>query len=119
MLEQVKTAAGVYIEYKQHKLVYENAIEPLLDRLDSHRGALFASSFEFPGRYTCWDIGFYNPPLAIICAANEIRIEALNKRGEVLIEIILPWLKNSNDLDIKGHSSSDLKIRGKKNRSSF
>ncbi|MBA2710409.1 MAG: anthranilate synthase component I [Tatlockia sp.] len=114
MLEQVKTAAGVYIEYKQHQLAYENAIEPLIDRLDTHRGGLFASSFEYPGRYTCWDIGFYNPPLAIICTTQSIRVEALNKRGSVLIEIILPLLENSKNLEIKDRSTKELIIEVKK-----
>lgn len=101
MLQQVKTAGGVHIEYEQHILAYENAIEPLLERLDTHRGALFASSFEYPGRYTCWDIGFYNPPLALLCKAAEIQIQALNQRGEVLLAMILPLLEHSQDLTIK------------------
>jgi anthranilate synthase len=119
MLEQVKTAAGVFIEYRQHDLVYENAIEPLIDRLDTQRGALFASSFEYPGRYTCWDIGFFNPPLAIICTAKEIRIEALNKRGEVLIAIISPLLNASKDLVISEQSAEKLKIEIKKSKRLF
>ncbi|KTC93085.1 anthranilate synthase component I [Legionella drozanskii] len=104
MLQQVKTSGGVHIEYVQHDLVYENAIEPLLERLDTHRGALFASSFEYPGRYTCWDIGFYNPPLALVCKAKEIHIQALNQRGEVLLAIIFPLLQGSSDLIIKEQS---------------
>lgn len=119
MLEQVKTAAGVYIEYRQHDLAYKHAIEPLIDRLDSHRGALFTSSFEYPGRYTCWDLGFYNPPLAIICALSEIRIEALNKRGQVLIEIILPLLKAAEELEIKEQTAEILKIEIKKSEKLF
>ena len=105
MLQQVETAGGLYIEYEEHQLPYENAIEPLLERLDTHRGALFASSFEYPGRYTCWDIGFYNPPLALICKKKEIHLQALNKRGEVLLAIILPQLQAANDLIIKAQAS--------------
>ena len=108
MLQQIKTSGGVHIEYEQHDLAYENAIEPLLERLDTQRGALFASSFEYPGRYTCWDIGFYNPPLALVCKANEIHIQALNRRGEVLLAIIFPLLQNSLDLIIKEHSQQNL-----------
>ncbi|CDZ79057.1 Anthranilate synthase component 1 [Legionella massiliensis] len=111
MLQQIKTAGGVHIEYEQHDLVYENAIEPLLERLDTHRGALFASSFEYPGRYTCWDIGFYNPPLALVCTAKEIRMEALNKRGEILLAIILPVLSASQALIIQQQSAQKLEIK--------
>jgi anthranilate synthase len=100
MSQQMKTAGGVSIQYKQQDLEYHQAIAPLLDKLDSHRGALFASSFEYPGRYTCWDIGFYNPPLVITCIGSQIHLEALNKRGEFLLGMILPVLTASDDLDI-------------------
>jgi anthranilate synthase len=105
MLQQLKTAGGVHIEYEQSELAYDNAIEPLLERLDSHRGALFASGFEYPGRYTCWDIGFDNPPFVLVCKAKEIHFQALNKRGEVLLAIIFPLLQTANDLIIKEHST--------------
>lgn len=104
MLQQTKTVGGVYIEHQQQQLEYDKAIEPLLDKLDSHRGALFASSFEYPGRYTCWDIGFYNPPLAIICIGKSIQIQALNQRGEVLLAIVLPLFLSSETVEIQAHT---------------
>lgn len=100
MLQQLKTAGGVRIEYEQQSIEYQNAINPLLDKLDSHRGALYASSFEYPGRYTCWDIGFYNPPLVITCKGPLIYLQALNQRGEILLAIILPLCKSSDDIEI-------------------
>lgn len=90
MLQQIKTVGGVSIEYKQQNLPYAGAIDPLLEHLNSQRGALFASTFEYPGRYTCWDIGFYNPPLAMVCKENKIEFQALNQRGEVLLSILVP-----------------------------
>ncbi|MFA5959783.1 MAG: anthranilate synthase component I [Tatlockia sp.] len=110
MLQQVKTAGGVHIEYEEHQLAYENAIEPLIERLDTHRGALFASSFEYPGRYTCWDIGFYNPPLAFICKEKTIVIEALNKRGEALLAMISPGLQKAASMLITNQSTSQCTI---------
>ena len=100
MLQHYKTQGGVHVEFSQHSLDYHQGIESLLERIDSHRGALFASSFEFPGRYTCWDIGFYNPPLAIVCKQNLIKIEALNQRGEVLLAFIHPLLTLQDNLEI-------------------
>ncbi|WED44523.1 anthranilate synthase component I [Legionella cardiaca] len=119
MLQQVKTAGGVYIEYEQHKLAYENAIDPLLERLDTQRGALFASSFEYPGRYTCWDIGFYNPPLAMVCKANEIQLQALNERGEILLAILFPVLDSCNELIIREHSKDSCRIEVKRGQKIF
>lgn len=100
MLLQVKTASGVHIEYEQQKLIYAKAIEPLLERLDSQRGALFASSFEYPGRYTCWDIGFYNPPLAIVCTGQVIQFQALNQRGEVLLSMFTEIMEKMENIKI-------------------
>ena len=85
MLQQYKTQGGVHVELTHQSLDYQQGIESLLERLDSHRGALFASSFEYPGRYTCWDLGFYNPPLALVCKQSFVNLEALNQRGEVLL----------------------------------
>lgn len=119
MLQRVKTAGGVQIEYKQQNLEYHEAIEPLLNKLDSHRGALFASSFEYPGRYTCWDIGFYNPPLVITCIGPSIYFQALNQRGEVLLTIILPILIASKDIELLDHTSTTCQLQIKKSERVF
>lgn len=119
MLQQLKTAGGVHIEYEQHRLAYDQAIEPLLDRLDSQRGALFASSFEYPGRYTCWDIGFYNPPLVITCVGALIHFKALNKRGEALLAMILPLLGSSTDVAILESSTAACQMQVKAHQQVF
>ena len=64
---------------------YERAADEVARALDSRRGVLLSSSFEFPGRYTRWDIGFVDPPLALTGRARSFRLEALNDRGAVLI----------------------------------
>lgn len=111
MLQQIKTRGGLYIEYEQQTLAYDNAIEPLVEKLDSQRGALFASSFEYPGRYTCWDIGFINPPLAIICKQPHVYLQALNKRGEVLLTIAALALKTCEDVDILKQTEKVLQVQ--------
>jgi len=66
-------------------LPYGSAIADLRDRLDEARGVLLSSSFEFPGRYNRWDVGFVNPPIAIIARGRSMEIEALNVRGRILL----------------------------------
>jgi len=61
------------------------AIEPIVDALDTHRGVLLASNYEYPGRYTRWDMGFVDPPLALVAHGRAFRVEALNARGRVLL----------------------------------
>lgn len=104
MLQQYKTQGGVHVELSQQDLDYRQGIESLLERIDSQRGALFASSFEYPGRYTCWDLGFYNPPLVITCKQNLINLEALNQRGEILLGFIYPLLAAQDGLEILDHT---------------
>lgn len=60
----------------------------LVDALDERRGALYSSSYEYPGRYTRWDIGFVDPPLVLTTRERSFRVEALNRRGEVLLGAI-------------------------------
>jgi len=64
------------------------ALEELVDRLDSERGVLLQSSYEFPGRYARWSLGFVNPPIEISGKGRICTIRALNSRGSVMISAI-------------------------------
>ena len=64
---------------------YRPADTALAEALDERRGGLFSSSFEFPGRYTRWDMGFVDPPLVFTARGHRFSIEALNERGRVLV----------------------------------
>ena len=66
------------------------AIQSILQKLDCQRGVLLNSSYEFPGRYARWSLGFVNPPLVVEgqVERNEATITALNDRGRVLLPAI-------------------------------
>ena len=70
-----------------------DAIEPIVDALDTQRGVLLASNYEYPGRYTRWDMGFVDPPLALVARGRAFRVEALNARGRVLLPPIIEALR--------------------------
>lgn len=78
-------ASGVQVRRLTTKLDYPGSVEKLADSLDESPGVLLASSFEFPGRYTRWDIGFVNPPIKITGSNRTLQIAALNVRGEILL----------------------------------
>lgn len=65
-----------------------SAIEDLIDRLDHRRGVLLKSSYEFPGRYARWSLGFVDPPLQLSGRGTSASIEALNGRGKILMPAI-------------------------------
>ena len=49
---------------------------------------MLTSSYEFPGRYARWSLGFVDPPLEVSGRANKCTIKALNDRGKVLLPAI-------------------------------
>ena len=105
------TLSGVRIQRTTEKLIYGRAIAPLIDALDTQRGVLLASSFEYPGRYTRWDIGFRDPPLVLTSRQSAFEVEALNARGRVLLA---PIMRVLSALDaIEGLESDDDRIRGR------
>ncbi len=80
-----QTRGGIRIECRIEPVDGAAELAALTAALDTRRGALFASSYEYPGRYTRWDFGFVDPPLAITARGREVEIEALNERGGVLL----------------------------------
>ncbi|MCB2137621.1 MAG: anthranilate synthase component I, partial [Rhodobacteraceae bacterium] len=84
------TEGGVEIARRETATDYATAIEALIDRLDDHCGVLLSSNYEYPGRYTRWDIGLAEPPLMIESRGLYMVIKALNARGEVLLGFIRP-----------------------------
>jgi len=83
------TKGGIIVDCEKTQLDHpDDAFEKMVHRLDSERGCLFESSYEFPGRYARWTMGFTNPPLAVESVGRDFTVRALNRRGEVLIEPI-------------------------------
>jgi anthranilate synthase len=81
-----------------HRTVEEiplaGAIDPVIHALDAQRGVLLASRYEYPGRYTRWDMGFIDPPLAAVASGADFRIDALNARGRVLLTAIAEMVQS-------------------------
>ena len=87
------TQGGIHVQMTGTQLSYQNAIEPIIDALDEHAGVLLASSYEYPGRYTRWDMGFVDPPVRITSSGRSFTINALNARGRVLLAPIFGALE--------------------------
>src|SRR5438105_9798130 len=83
-----ETKGGIRVEREIAIRPYSPADTALADALDTRRGVLFSSSFEFPGRYTRWDMGFVDPPLAFTARGRRFSIDALNQRGHILLNPI-------------------------------
>jgi anthranilate synthase len=80
-----RTRGGLRVHRTVEAIDGAASIDALTAALDERRGALFASSYEYPGRYTRWDMGFVDPPLVVVARDREVRVEAANERGRVLL----------------------------------
>lgn len=86
--ERFVTEGGVTITRERHDTVYDGAIETYIDGLNSRRGAVFSSNYEYPGRYTRWDTAIIDPPVVISARGRVMRIEAINRRGRAMLPMI-------------------------------
>lgn len=79
------TAGGVTVRRTARAADYRTAVSSYFELLDERRGAILSSDYEYPGRYSRWDIAFCDPPVAITARGFDMTIEALNDRGKVLL----------------------------------
>ena len=98
-----RTEGGVSVERNSVPTPYDNAVSSYVDRLDTRRGAVFSSNYEYPGRYTRWDTAIIDPPLGIASNGRKVWLEAYNARGVVLLDGI--------DTALTGHDHIDSSAR--------
>jgi anthranilate synthase len=108
------TEGGIFVSRTLTNTSIDTATEEVLVRLDSQRGALLTSSYEYPGRYKRWAIGFVNPPLEIATRDNSFTITAHNDRGKVLLDYLAEILGDESTInsDLIGVSKVDNSITG-------
>ena len=94
-----QTAGGLRVHRTVEDIPVPNAIEPVVRALDTHRGVLLASSYEYPGRYTRWDMGFVDPPLVLVTRGRSFRLDALNERGRLLLPPVADALRRSEAVE--------------------
>ncbi|MBL4819694.1 MAG: anthranilate synthase component I [Gammaproteobacteria bacterium] len=105
-----KTRGGIHVHRSSTVEDYWVAISRLTESLDDHRGVLLCSSYEFPGRYTRWDIGFVNPPLQVSSKGSQVFIDALNLRGEILLPAVYHGSQQNQDLAYLAHDGRQIRI---------
>jgi anthranilate synthase len=98
------TAGGIHVARQREHVNARAAIEGLIDDLDRQRGVLLSSNYDYPGRYTRWDLGLTNPLLELSSRDRTLQLSALNERGELLLAPIrrclaaLPEAEELSDL---------------------
>ena len=87
------TPHGIAVTRTVAKAGYRRGLKHLLHDLDLHRGIYLSSGYEYPGRYSRWDIASTRPPLEIVSYDRQVEFRPLSIRGEVLNQILLPVLE--------------------------
>ncbi|GFE70105.1 anthranilate synthase [Chroococcus sp. FPU101] len=93
------TSGGVRICRSTQEVNITTALETILSSLDTQRGGLLSSSYEYPGRYKRWAIGFLNPPLELATRDRRFTLTAHNERGEQLLSYLAQSLSHHSQLE--------------------
>jgi anthranilate synthase len=86
------TPHAIEVTRTSSKASYARGLAHLLRDLDDHRGIYLSSGYEYPGRYSRWDIGSTCPPLEIVAWDRRVEFRPLNARGEAIVRMLYPVL---------------------------
>ena len=108
---EYETEGGVGVRRERFSTPYSDAVQSYIDRLDTRRGAVFSSNYEYPGRYTRWDTAIIDPPLGVSSKGRTVTIEAYNGRGEILLGAIFTVLKNHEHVAEINTTKTEIHLR--------
>jgi anthranilate synthase len=86
------TSGGIAVTRSASTVAYQKGLKHLLRKLDRYRGIYLSSGYEYPERYSRWDVASICPPIEIVAAGRDMDFRPLNQRGEVLARILHPLL---------------------------
>jgi anthranilate synthase len=102
------TPGGITVTRTESGIPFHKGLKGLLRKLDRYRGIYLSSGYEYPERYSRWDVASIAPPLEIVAAGREIEFRPLNQRGEVLNQILSPLLAGHPHWEKFGSQGSSL-----------
>ena len=105
------TPHGITVTRTETKLAYSRGLAHILKQLDTKRGAYFSSGYEYPERYSRWDVATVTPPIEIVGRERTLAINALNERGRMLLQILDPLLCEHSHWDYDPPTVDSLHLR--------
>jgi len=100
---RLTTAGGVVVSVQQQSCDGLAEMNRRLTMLDDQLGMAMICGVDYPGRYRRQQRVFVNPPLQVTARERELRINALNARGELLLHECRRALSGTHD-DFHCHS---------------
>ena len=82
------TPARITVTRSTSAIPFKKGLKHLLRKLDRHRGFYLSSGYEYPERYSRWDVASIFPPLEIVAAGRDVEFRPLNKRGLVINQLL-------------------------------
>src|SRR5690242_5953835 len=102
---------GITVTRTASKVAYTRGLRHILKQLDRKRGAYLSSGYEYPERYSRWDVASVAPPLEIIGRGRGLTFRALNERGRVLLRLLRPLLEGNSQWDLETETADQTMIR--------
>ena len=99
---QYSTPHGITVTRTMSKAGYRKGLRHLLRELDTCRGIYLSSGYEFPGRYSRWDLASTRPPVEILAFDRRVEFRPLNTRGEMLNQMLAAVLRDHPHWDSFG-----------------
>jgi len=89
-----KTPGGISVTRQTSSIPFHKGLGQLLDKLDRYRGIYLSSGYEYPERYSRWDVASICPPIEIVASGRDIAFNPLNARGEALCKMLFGLLES-------------------------
>ena len=90
--QRYTTPHGIVVSRIVSRASFRKGLKHLTRELDHHRGIYLSSGYEFPGRYSRWDVASLRPPLEIVSFDRRVELRPLNQRGRVITQLLSPVL---------------------------
>ena len=87
-----RTPGGIAVRRTQTAIPFSKGLDRFLLQLDQYRGIYLSSGYEYPGRYSRWDIVSVKPPLEIVGFQRDVTFRPLNDRGVAINRMLVPLL---------------------------
>jgi anthranilate synthase len=104
-----QTPHGIAVSRTTSRLPYRQGLSRFLRQLDTTRGIYLSSGYEYPGRYSRWDIVSVRPPLELIAFQREVTFRPLNDRGVAINRMLARVLADHPHWDRFGEENGELR----------
>ena len=110
MKQTFETKGGITVTREMEEVPVADALAEVYQHIDQAKGCILASDYEYPGRYSRWDIGFIDPPIEITSQGRQFSLQSLNDRGKALLAMLLPAV--ADNPHVAHHEVTDQAITG-------